>query len=613
MIFGLVIVVLVMICGAGIDVARAVSMRMRLGNSLDAAALAVGSEINMTTAQLQTLATDYFNANYPDAALGTTYQVNVTPLGDDEFQLSVSGKVDTVFLRVANINEFNVSVSNRVHRAGKDLEVSLVLDVTGSMCYPDCTALNDLKIAAKDMVDIIVQPVQTPFYSKMAIAPYSSYVNAGTYASSVRGPITPGRTITNAAWGTGLSKVPTAVTKATPAVVTSAAHGFVNGDKIWISGVGGMTQLNNKPYIVAGATVNTFQLKDVNNVNVNSTGYSNFTSGGSIRKCVTPALGTSCQVQVTTSGAHGFVNGDWVVIKSVGGMTNINNPFDNSSWQVSQATVSTFVLTGTMPSGTNPAYPNYTAGGTAYCTQVGCEYHRFTSKTGVIRVFQVASTCVTDRAGANAFTDAPPTATPLGRAYPAAPKPPATDLNNCNAATVMPLSTDKVALKAKIDSLSAHGSTAGQLGTAWGWYLLSPNWAYLYPAPSKPAAYGKPFLWKVMILMTDGGFNTMHCDAVISQDSEHIPSFTNDADHKNCNANNGNGFTQALNICDNIKEAGIMLFTVGFKVAAVPNAASLMQNCATSANHAYLPATGAELKDSFMKIAQDITELRLSQ
>jgi hypothetical protein len=70
---------------------------------------------------------------------------------------------------------------------------------------------------------------------------------------------------------------------------------------------------------------------------------------------------------------------------------------------------------------------------------------------------------------------------------------------------------------------------------------------------------------------------------------------------------------QAQNICDNIKEAGIMLFTVGFQVGANPAAAAFMQSCATSPQHAYLPATGAELKDSFMKIAQDITELRLSR
>jgi hypothetical protein len=62
--------------------------------------------------------------------------------------------------------------------------------------HPDCTKLNNLKVAAKDMVDMIVQDVQTPYYTKMAIVPYSSSVNVGTYANSVRGTTTAAKTIT---------------------------------------------------------------------------------------------------------------------------------------------------------------------------------------------------------------------------------------------------------------------------------------------------------------------------------------------------------------------------------------------------------------------------------
>jgi hypothetical protein len=73
----------------------------------------------------------------------------------------------------------------------------------------------------------------------------------------------------------------TGITKANPAVVTVTAHGFSNGDKIYITGVGGMTQVNNLEFTVAGITANTFQLSGIN-----STGYTTFTSGGLAKKIV---------------------------------------------------------------------------------------------------------------------------------------------------------------------------------------------------------------------------------------------------------------------------------------------------------------------------------------
>lgn len=65
------------------------------------------------------------------------------------------------------------------------------------------------------------------------------------------------------------------ITKANPAVVTSTSHGLSNGDPVWITAVGGMHQVNNRAFTVAGATANTFQLSGVD-----STGYGTYTSGG---------------------------------------------------------------------------------------------------------------------------------------------------------------------------------------------------------------------------------------------------------------------------------------------------------------------------------------------
>lgn len=74
---------------------------------------------------------------------------------------------------------------------------------------------------------------------------------------------------------------PTGITKANPAVVTLNAHGFADGDRVYVTAVGGMTEVNNREFTVAGAAANTFQLSGIN-----STAYSTFTAGGSVKKIV---------------------------------------------------------------------------------------------------------------------------------------------------------------------------------------------------------------------------------------------------------------------------------------------------------------------------------------
>jgi len=73
----------------------------------------------------------------------------------------------------------------------------------------------------------------------------------------------------------------TAITQANPAVVTSNSHGFSNGDRVFISGVVGMTQVNSLEFTVAGATTNTFQLSGVD-----SSAYTTYSSGGTVGKIV---------------------------------------------------------------------------------------------------------------------------------------------------------------------------------------------------------------------------------------------------------------------------------------------------------------------------------------
>lgn len=81
-----------------------------------------------------------------------------------------------------------------------------------------------------------------------------------------------------------VSKVITAITKANPGkVTTSTAHGFSTGNVIWISGVGGMTQVNSLAFTITVVDTTNFT------IGVNTTNYSTYTSGGAAAKYPQPA------------------------------------------------------------------------------------------------------------------------------------------------------------------------------------------------------------------------------------------------------------------------------------------------------------------------------------
>jgi len=75
-------------------------------------------------------------------------------------------------------------------------------------------------------------------------------------------------------------KTITGITQANPAVVTATSHGYSNGDEVLISGVSGMTEVNGKRFLVADKTTNTFELQDKDGVDINSTGFTAYSSGG---------------------------------------------------------------------------------------------------------------------------------------------------------------------------------------------------------------------------------------------------------------------------------------------------------------------------------------------
>ncbi len=221
-----------------------------------------------------------------------------------------------------------------------------------------------------------------------------------------------------------------------------------------------------------------------------------------------------------------------------------------------------------------------------------------------------ASDCVVERTGSQNYTDAAPasgqyvmthyTSKTTGSG--------STKKGVCDVAAsaeMLPLTSDTTALLAKINGLATAGSTAGHIGTAWAWYMLSPNWGSLWASSSMPAAYGTDKLKKIAVLMTDGEYNTQYTTQGIPDGSSSLTKCPNAANGVCSSA-------QAIEQCKGMKAKGIEVYTVGFQLDN-QMAIDTLSACATDVNHFYNSTTGDALKAAFRDIALKISTLYLSQ
>lgn len=191
-IFGLSLVPISIAAGCGLDVARAMVVRQRLLQALDASGLAAGgaSRDGMTSSQLQTLAQKYFDANYKmDSSYGTPAPLSVTvDIANKTATVSTSVVMPTVLVRIASLigcttcDKMNIPASTQVVWGMTKLWVSLVLDNTGSMNETDNTGaskISALRTGATQLLGILQSAAQTPGDVQVAILPFSKDVNVG--------------------------------------------------------------------------------------------------------------------------------------------------------------------------------------------------------------------------------------------------------------------------------------------------------------------------------------------------------------------------------------------------------------------------------------------------
>lgn len=184
----LMFVLMVAIGGIAVDIMRYETQRVQLQYTLDRAVLAAA-------ALDQPLSPTAVVEDYLQAAGLRDYRVSVQTLEDvDDRRVTAFAEMDlnTVFMHMFGIRALTTPAASQAEQAAENVEISLVLDISGSMRNPLPsstrfeTRIDALRTAAIDFTHAVVGSDETGLTS-VNIVPYAGHVNPGATMFSLMG------------------------------------------------------------------------------------------------------------------------------------------------------------------------------------------------------------------------------------------------------------------------------------------------------------------------------------------------------------------------------------------------------------------------------------------
>lgn len=166
------IICMLMVGGVGIDLMRYERDRAKLQNTLDGAVLAA-ADLDQTQ-PAEDVVRDYFNK----AGVGG-YLTSVTVdegIGYRSVSATAESTLDTYFLKLLDIYSLSAPATGQAEERIDGIEISLVLDVSGSMNYN--SRLTRLRPAARSFVDTVLDSAQEGNVY-ISIVPYATQVGVG--------------------------------------------------------------------------------------------------------------------------------------------------------------------------------------------------------------------------------------------------------------------------------------------------------------------------------------------------------------------------------------------------------------------------------------------------
>ncbi|WP_209000999.1 TadE/TadG family type IV pilus assembly protein [Stappia sp. BW2] len=199
-VFGIMVILIVVIAGISIDVSRTVNAREKLSFAIDAAALSVAADLStsvMSDKQITDALADSFKANLAGVEFLDEAVKNLDFVVDPEngtIKVSSFATLDNYFIDMGGYGKkalgpetFSFGTSSQVTYSRFDVELALVVDVTGSM-RNDMQTLRD---ASEGLVNILIpeETKETDSKVRISLIPYSQGVNLGSYAEKVKGGV----------------------------------------------------------------------------------------------------------------------------------------------------------------------------------------------------------------------------------------------------------------------------------------------------------------------------------------------------------------------------------------------------------------------------------------
>jgi hypothetical protein len=169
---------MVMMGGMAVDLMRFEHTRTTLQQTTDRAVLAAAAMNQQLDPQA--VVEDYFlKAGLADQLKSVEVVQNFNA---KSVEVSASSVVDPFFMQMLGINELEAPAASRAEERIADVEISLILDISGSM--DSSNRLINLKPAATEFVDTIFAGAE-PGRTTISIIPYSGHVNLGPTLASV--------------------------------------------------------------------------------------------------------------------------------------------------------------------------------------------------------------------------------------------------------------------------------------------------------------------------------------------------------------------------------------------------------------------------------------------
>lgn len=179
----LMLLPMLVLAGGATDIARYEAHRAQLQDGVDRAVLAAASLTQQNS--IETTASEYLKSVgfIDDVELDFDYDV---ALNARAVTITATYTMATAFLPLIGIDTIPIVAVASAAERRPNLEISLMLDMSGSMLDSSPSRISLLRPAAKQFIDAMINADTAP-YTSISIVPYAGSVNPGSVAFGLLG------------------------------------------------------------------------------------------------------------------------------------------------------------------------------------------------------------------------------------------------------------------------------------------------------------------------------------------------------------------------------------------------------------------------------------------